>query len=82
MSTAGNCSTLTIMYISAKCSMSKHKIYFNQFAMELMAEDFELASTGLLEYKAGWNLALSTSMTFTTLVSPMMELGLKKSSLY
>ena len=68
MSTAGNCSTLTIVYIPAKCSMSKHKIYFDQFAMELMAENFELPP-GVLDYKAGWTLALTTSMTFTTLVS-------------
>ena len=78
MSTAGNCSTLTIVYIPAKCSMSKHKIYFDQFAMELMAENFELPP-GVLDYKAGWTLALATSMTFTTLhLYPMMELGLKK----
>ena len=68
MSIAGNCSTVTIMSIPAKCSMSKRKISFNQLAMELMADDFDLPS-GVLEYKAGWTLALATSMTFTTLVA-------------
>ena len=36
--------------------------------MELMAEDFDLRS-GVLDYKAGWTLALATSMTFITLVT-------------
>ena len=67
MSIPANCSTVTTMSIPAKCSMSKHKTYFNQIAMELMAEDFGLPS-GVLEFKAGWTLALATSMTFTTLV--------------
>lgn len=57
---------------SANCSPIKHSskisnnFYFDLMA-ELIAEDFELPE-GVLDYKAGWCLALPTSMTFTCLI--------------
>ena len=43
-----------------------NNFYFDLMA-ELMAEDFVLPE-GVLDYKAGWCLALATSMTFTCLI--------------
>ena len=50
--------------------MSKHSFCSNTYhlAMDLLEETFELPD-GVLQYKAGWCMALATSMTFTTLVT-------------
>ena len=58
-----------------------NNFYFDLMA-ELMAEDFVLSQREFLDYKAGWCLALATSMTFTCLIPTDSTWSEERVSLY